>query len=96
MSVTDAIPNLAGQKAVYLEAQLKAMKEGSGKSPIMNAIASQLSAPDIADVAAYFAAQPGAAAAAKSEFLPSLVKTGVTFPHDYSAPSSSITRSISR
>ncbi|MBA3479738.1 MAG: cytochrome P460 family protein [Lautropia sp.] len=83
VSVSDAIPNLAGQKAVYLETQLKAMKEGARKSPIMNAIASQLSPPDIADVAAYFSSQPGATAAAKSEFLPGLVKTGVTFPEDY-------------
>ncbi len=83
VSVSDAIPNLAGQKALYLEAQLKAMKDGSRKSPIMNAIASQLSAPDIADVSAYFAGQSGASVASKSEFLPRLVETGVTFPQDY-------------
>ena len=83
VSVSDAIPNLAGQKSVYLETQLKALKDASRKSQIMNAIASQLSAQEIADVAAYFAAQPGAAVAARSEFLPNLVKTGVTFPDDY-------------
>jgi cytochrome c553 len=83
VSVSDAIPNLAGQKSAYLETQLKALKDASRKSPIMNAIASQLSAQEIADVAAYFAAQPGAAVAAKSQLLPNLVKTGVTFPEDY-------------
>jgi cytochrome c553 len=83
ISVSDAIPNLAGQKAVYLEAQLKALKEGSRKNPTMGAIATQLSAQDIADVAAYFASQPGASTQAKSDFLPNLVKTGVTFPGDY-------------
>ncbi len=83
VSVSDAIPNLAAQRAGYLEAQLKALKEGTRKNPIMNAIAAQLSAGDIADVAAYFAAQPGAATGAKSAFLPNVAKTGVTFPEGY-------------
>jgi cytochrome c553 len=83
MSVSDAIPNLAAQRAGYLEAQLKALKEGTRKNPIMNAIASQLGTEDIANVAAYFAAQPGAAAGAKSAFLPNVAKTGVTFPEGY-------------
>ncbi|MFL6663757.1 MAG: cytochrome P460 family protein [Rhizobacter sp.] len=83
VSVSDTIPNLAGQKAAYLEGQLKALKDGSRKNPVMNAIAVQLSADEIANVAAYFAAQPGAAASAKSDFLPQLVKTGVTFPENY-------------
>jgi len=42
LSVSDAIPNLAGQKAAYLEVQLKALREGTRKNPIMNAIAGQL------------------------------------------------------
>jgi cytochrome c553 len=83
VSVSDAIPNLAAQKAVYLETQLKALKDASRKSQVMNAIASQLSATEIADLAAYFAAQPGASATAKSSFLPELVKTGVSFPADH-------------
>jgi len=84
VSVSDTIPNLAGQKAAYLELQLKALKDGSRKNPIMNAIAAQLGGDDIANVAAFFAAQPGATSAtAKSEFLPQLTKTGVTFPENY-------------
>jgi cytochrome c553 len=83
VSVSDAIPNLAGQKPAYLESQLRALKDGTRKNPLMNAIASQLAADDIANVAAYFATQPGAAASAKSDFLPNLVKTGVTFPEGY-------------
>lgn len=83
LSVSDTIPHLAGQRAAYLEGQLKALKDGSRKNPIMNAIASQLSADDIANVAAYFAAQTGAAASAKSSFLPNLAKTSVTFPEGY-------------
>ncbi len=84
VSVTDTIPNLAGQKRAYLEVQLRAWKDGSRKNPLMNAIAAQLSAEDITGLAAYFSAQPGAAATtAKSDFLPNLAKTSVTFPEDY-------------
>jgi len=80
VSVSDAIPNLASQRAGYLEAQLKALKEGSRKNPIMNAIAAQLSAEDMANVAAYFAAQQGAPSGARSDFLPNVAKSHVTFP----------------
>ena len=84
VSVSDAIPNLAGQKARYLETQLNALKDGSRKNAIMNAIAAQLTADDIANVAAHFAAQQGASAGtAKSEFLPNVAKTGVAFPENY-------------
>lgn len=83
VSVSDTIPNLAGQKARYLETQLRALKEGTRKNPIMSAIASQLNDADIANVAAHFSALPGAGATAKSEFLPNLAKTQVTFPENY-------------
>jgi cytochrome c553 len=83
VSVSDAIPNLAAQRAGYLEAQLKALKDGSRKNPIMNAIAAQLSTDDMANVAAYFAAQPGAEHSAKSALLPNVAKTRVAFPEDY-------------
>lgn len=83
VSVSDTIPNLAAQRPRYLEAQLKALKDGSRKNPVMNAIAAQLSAEDIANVAAHFATLPGAAAAEKSAFLPNLARTNVTFPDDY-------------
>ena len=49
VSVSDTIPNLAAQRTGYLEAQLKAFKDGTRKQPgatsptaIMNAIATQL------------------------------------------------------
>lgn len=83
VSVNDTVPNLAAQRAAYLENQLKALKEGTRKNPIMNAMAAQLSADDIANVAAYFASLPGAGAAAKSEFLPHVAKTSVAFPEGY-------------
>ena len=84
ISVSDTIPHLAGQRPGYLQAQLKALKDGSRKNPIMNAIAAQLSATDIENVAAFFSTQQGAStASAKSEFLPNLAKTHLAFPQDY-------------
>ena len=90
VSVSDDIPNLAAQRTGYIEAQLKLFKDGTRKEPgatsraaIMNAIAAQLSADDIARLAAYFSAQPGATGTAKSQFLPNMARTGVSFPKDY-------------
>lgn len=83
VSVSDTIPNLAAQRAGYIETQLKALKEGTRKNPIMNAIAAQLSADDIANLAAYFSALPGATAGSKSMQLQNVAKTGVSFPVGY-------------
>ena len=90
VSVSDTIPNLAGQRAAYIEAQLKAFKEGARKAPAptspiatMAAIATQLSPAEMADVAAFFASLPGASGAAKSAQLPNVAKTHVTFPEGY-------------
>lgn len=90
ISVSDTIPNLAGQRAAYLENQLKAFQSGARKAPnatspiaTMAAIANQLSADDIANVAAHFAAQPGASGSAKSAQLPNVAKTSVAFPEGY-------------
>ncbi len=83
VSVSDAIPNLAAQRPAYLETQLKALKEGTRKNPMMNAIAAQLSPADVANVAAYFASLPGATAGAKSALLPNVARSQVAFPEDY-------------
>ncbi|HYL91059.1 MAG TPA: cytochrome P460 family protein [Burkholderiales bacterium] len=83
VSVSDTIPNLAAQRAGYIEAQLKALKDGSRKNPIMNAIAAQLGADDVANVAAYFSSLPGARDASKSALLPNLAKSRVVFPEGY-------------
>lgn len=82
-SVADHIPNLAGQRAAYLAAQLHAFKDGSRKSDIMNVIAAQLSEADIENAVAHFAAQTSASHKGKSAFLPKLAKTRVTFPANY-------------
>jgi cytochrome c553 len=59
VSVSDVIPNLAAQRAGYIEARLKAFKDGTrqaegavGPTPSMAAMAPQLNAEDIANVAA--------------------------------------------
>jgi len=90
VSVSDTIPNLAAQRAGYIEGQLKAFKDGTRRaggptSPTatMAAIATQLSAEDMANVAAFFAAQPGAHDATKSALLPNLAKSRVAFPEGY-------------
>jgi cytochrome c553 len=84
VSVSDTVPNLAAQRAGYLEAQLKALKDGTRKNPVMNAMAAQLTAADIANVAAYFASLPGAATGAKSALLPSVTRSHLTtFPEGY-------------
>jgi cytochrome c553 len=85
VSVSDTIPNLAAQRVGYLEAQLKAFKDGTRKAPIMNAIAAQLGADEAANVAAYFASLQGAAPGIHSDFLPHVAKTRATFPEGYQA-----------
>jgi cytochrome c553 len=48
-------PNLRGQKAAYLEQQLKNFRSGARKAPNMERMARPLSDEDIADIAAFFA-----------------------------------------
>ncbi|WP_337840686.1 cytochrome c [Rheinheimera sp.] len=55
-------PNLAGQKAVYLEYALKAYRSRErkgGLAEIMYVNAAPLSDQDILDLVAYFSSQPG-------------------------------------
>lgn len=49
-------PNLAGQSAIYLSAQLRAYRSGERKHEVMAVIAKQLSDKEIAAVAAWYAA----------------------------------------
>jgi len=50
-------PNLAGQKDQYLAKQIKAFRDGDRKDPMMSPMAMGLSDDDIANLAAYYAAQ---------------------------------------
>ena len=52
--IADQYPNLAGQKAAYLSAQLQAFRSGSRDNPIMAPMAKPLSDKQIANVSAYY------------------------------------------
>jgi len=54
-------PNIAGQGAPYLQAQLSAFKSGLRMDPLMSSQAMMLSDQDIADLAVYFESLPTAA-----------------------------------
>jgi len=84
VSVGPAIPNLAGQKAAYLAAQLRDFRSGARKNAIMNPIAAQIGPADAANIAAFYASLQGAARAADtSPMFPSLAMTKVKLPADY-------------
>jgi len=48
-------PNLAGQPAMYVEAQLKNYRSGARRHEVMSLVAKPLSDADIADLAAWYA-----------------------------------------
>ncbi|MBF0401332.1 MAG: cytochrome c [Magnetococcales bacterium] len=54
ISKTDTNPNLAGQKAAYLVAQLKAFRDGKRVNPMMTAPTKPLTDADIDNLAAFF------------------------------------------
>jgi cytochrome c553 len=54
-------PKLAGQHEDYLLRALKDYKQGNRNNPIMAGQVASLSEADMADLAAYFASQPGLA-----------------------------------
>lgn len=62
-------PNLAGQNAPYILAQLTAFKDGSRKDPLMSGQAMMLSADDMAHLAVYFESLPAAAQSVADEKL---------------------------
>jgi cytochrome c553 len=64
ISVLPDYPNLAGQKAGYLQTALKAYRDGQRPHQIMAPMAKGLTDQDIADVAAFYAAQRPASAIA--------------------------------
>lgn len=56
-AVAPNFPNLAGQKAAYLEHALHSYRDGQRKDPVMQGMAAALSDTDIQNLAAYFSAQ---------------------------------------
>lgn len=65
-------PNLAGQHAEFIAAQLAAFKSGERQNPLMSPMAIGLTEQDMLDLAAYYEAQSPAALEAD----PSLVEAG--------------------
>jgi cytochrome c553 len=68
-SVNPAWPNLAGQSAPYILAQLKAFKDGPRSDPLMTSQAMLLSDQDMADLAVFFESQPAAVQAVSDASL---------------------------
>lgn len=62
-------PNLAGQNAPYILAQLSAFKDGSRKDPLMTGQAMMLAEEDMANLAVYFESLPAAAQSVADEKL---------------------------
>ena len=60
-----SVPKLDGQHAAYIVSALRAYKSGERRHPSMRAVAASLSDQDMADLAAFYAAQPTRSAAAK-------------------------------
>ena len=62
-------PNLAGQNAAYLLAQLRAFSAGERKDPIMNSQVGTLNDDDMKNLAVYFESLPSAAQSVANENL---------------------------
>jgi len=69
VSTAPANPNLAGQHADYVAAQLAAFKSGARPSPIMAGMAAGLAPEDMAALGAYYQGQKAAQSAARDKAL---------------------------
>ena len=69
-SINPQYPKLAGQSADYLFKQLQDYKSGARANPIMLGMVAPLSPQDMEDLAAYFASQQVARAAADPKLAP--------------------------
>lgn len=58
-SPSPEFPRIAGQHADYLRKTLRDYQTGARKDPVMSGFAAALTPQDIANLAAYFASQPG-------------------------------------
>lgn len=77
------VPHLVGQREGYITKQLKAYKAGERKDDIMQAIASQLSDADIANLAAYWSGQAAGSDATVPDAVAKLKKSLMPFPRDF-------------
>lgn len=80
ISGNDQIPNLAGQKAGYLAAQLRAFRSGARKHDLMTPVAMALPEADILPLAAWWSTRDRSAAAAPVHPTPSQMPFPADFP----------------
>jgi cytochrome c553 len=85
ISGSNTIPNLAGQKLGYLEAQLTAFKSGDRKNSFMTVIAGQLGPQDIHAFAQYWSSQSAGAIQESKPLvaIPSRMTMPANFPAGY-------------
>jgi cytochrome c553 len=90
ISVSTEIPNLAGQKAAYLQAQLTAFRKGDRKHDLMSAVAALLNEADVENLAAYWSSLPAGGVAdahtppdPAAEFRRTRMTFPATFPRDF-------------
>ncbi|WP_077339124.1 c-type cytochrome [Pseudocolwellia agarivorans] len=74
-------PKLAGQHASYIVKQLKELKNGDRKDPVMSGMAAPLSEQDMVELAAYFSAQKPLAGNGKGSELGSKIYYGGKVNH---------------
>jgi hypothetical protein len=79
------IPNLAGQKAAYLEAQLKAFRAKDRKNDFMNVIAGQLNDGEMHELAAFWSSQPAGSSSDTNALSPisAAIHSRMTFPDNF-------------
>lgn len=83
ISLSDDIPNLAGQKSTYLVNQLNSFKSGKRKSKFMEPIAGSLDKNDIENLAAFFSELPHGGGHEKSDFGKSINSPRMELPKSY-------------
>ncbi len=76
-------PQLTGQREGYIIRQLRAFARGDRKSPVMTALATQLSDADITEIAAFWAHQPVGHDQAEPDRNAAIKKSHMVFPKDF-------------
>lgn len=66
-SINPVMPSLTGQPAQFIATELFQFREGNRQNPLMTPLALNLSNADMNDLAAYFAAQPPAPSAHRTD-----------------------------
>lgn len=86
IGVSAEIPNLAGQKAAYLQTQLTAFRNGDRKHDLMSAVAALLNDADVENLSAYWSSLPAGGATdvhAVPDPAAAFRKTRMTFPASF-------------